>query len=141
MAVKFEIAPFVWGYLPVSRDALLGAHCGCCENAWENLVPVAAKLLPTVQRRVEVSGNGPIFGCAANGGGASFGRIWLKKVKKIDPELTMHGFRHYAASEMENHGISAHVSALILGHVRRSVHDSYVHPTVGTLKEAVDTIR
>jgi len=56
-------------------------------------------------------------------------------------DLTMHGFRHYATSEMENERVSEAVSSVILGHTRGDVHDEYFHKRISLLKEAVDKIR
>ena len=49
----------------------------------------------------------------------------------------MHGFRHYATSEMENNGVNAAVSSIILGHSQGTVHDTYFHKQIGSLKAAV----
>lgn len=106
----------------------------------ERIVPVADKLLPAIERRVAQVGRGALFPFAEKDGGASFGRLWLKKVKTIHQELTMHGFRHYAATEMENSGVEAGVSAAVLGHVDDSVHEGYVHRSIETLKAGVDRI-
>jgi len=106
----------------------------------ERIVPVAAKLLPVLRRRLDRAGGKAFFASALPDRGSIFGRAWLRGVKKIHAELTMHGFRHYAASEMENNGVNATVSGAILDHVDSSVHGGYVHVEIGTLKEAVDTI-
>ena len=52
----------------------------------------------------------------------------------------MHGFRHYAASEMENNGVGTNVSCAVLGHVPEKVHGSYLHISIGAMKNAVDKI-
>jgi integrase len=108
----------------------------------ERVVPVAAKLLPTVDRRLaKAGGKGrALFPFALPDGGAIFGRAWLKGAKRVHPELTMHGFRHYAASEMENNGANRSISDAVLGHVDDSVHGGYVHVTVGAMGEAVEKI-
>ncbi|MBT3375310.1 MAG: tyrosine-type recombinase/integrase [Lentisphaerae bacterium] len=106
----------------------------------ERIVPVSNRLLPVIRRRVEQVGKGPLFPFAEGDSGASFGRLWLKKVKKIGDDLTMHGFRHYAASEMENNGVESGVSAAVLGHVESSVHEGYVHRRIAVLKEGVDQV-
>lgn len=106
----------------------------------ERVVPITDKLLPVVRSRIKKAKGGALFPFAVADGGASFGRKWLKLVKKIHEELTMHGFRHYAASEMENNGVSEAVSSIILGHVKDDVHDGYFHKQIRVLKEAVDKI-
>ena len=108
----------------------------------ERIVPVADKLLPALNRRLDAASgkDRQLFPAAAADRGAIFGRAWLKGVKKIHVELTMHGFRHYAASEMENNGVSRTVASAILGHVENSVHGGYVHATITALKEAVEKI-
>jgi len=108
----------------------------------ERLVPVAAKLLPVLIRRLRESSaaKGPLFRAAEADRGAKFGRAWLKGAKKIDAGLTMHGFRHFAASEMEGNKVATTVASAVLGHVENSVHAGYVHVTVGAMQEAVDTI-
>jgi integrase len=108
----------------------------------ERVVPVAAKLLPTVDRRLDsASGTtGALFLFALADRGAVFGRAWLKNAKRVHPELTLHGFRHYAASEMENNGANRSISNAVLGHVDDSVHGGYVHVTVGAMGEAVEKI-
>jgi len=52
----------------------------------------------------------------------------------------MHGFRHYAASEMENGGAGSNICSMILGHATSDVHSGYLHITVAAMKEAVDKI-
>ena len=52
----------------------------------------------------------------------------------------MHGFRHYAASEMENNGVGANISCAVLGHVPERVHGGYLHISIKAMKEAVDKI-
>jgi integrase len=106
----------------------------------ERIVPVADKLLPVVDLQLARSQGKMLFPFAAKDGCRTFGRTWLKRVKKVDDELTMHGFRHYAASEMENNGVSEAVSSIILGHVKDDIHDRYFHKQIRVLKEAVDKI-
>ena len=106
----------------------------------ERIVPVAEKLLPVLQRRLEAAGAGPLFAFAVKDSGKSFGSAWVARVKAIHPELTMHGFRHYATSEMENNGVNAAVSSMVVGHSPGTVHDGYFHKTVGVLKEGVERI-
>jgi integrase len=108
----------------------------------ERVVPVADKLLPALNRRLQKARgkDGALFPAAVADRGAVFGRNWRNGVKKIHPELTMHGFRHYAASEMENNGVNRTVASAVLGHVENSVHGGYVHATIAALKEAVDRI-
>lgn len=106
----------------------------------ERLVPVADKLLPTVKQRIENASGKNLFPFAVKDSGASFGRTWLKRVKKIDEELTMHGFRHYCTSEMENNGVSTSVSHIVVGHDPGTVHEGYFHKALRSLKEAVDKI-
>ena len=93
----------------------------------ERVIPISDKLMPTVKRRLDVKNKGPVFPFAVKDSGSSFGRLWLKKVKSIADDLTMHGFRHYVASEMENNGVSKQNSSAILGHVENGVHENYVH--------------
>jgi integrase len=85
----------------------------------ERLVPVADKLLPALNRRLEkASGKDrQLFPAAVADRGAIFGRAWLRGVKEIHTELTMHGFRHYATSEMENNGVSRTVASAVLARV------------------------
>ena len=106
----------------------------------ERVVPIADKLLPIVFARLKRAKGRALFPFAETDGGSSFGRKWLKLVKEIHTELTMHGFRHYSASEMENNGVSEAVSSIILGHVKDDVHDGYFHKQIRVLKEAVDKI-
>ncbi|MEI6972551.1 MAG: tyrosine-type recombinase/integrase, partial [bacterium] len=106
----------------------------------ERVVPVSDKLLPALERRLESTRGGELFPFAVDDSGASFGRLWLKKVKNIDATLTMHGFRAYATSQMENAGVNPGVARLILGHEQADVHEGYFHKQIGTLKEAVDKI-
>ncbi len=105
------------------------------------LVPVADKLLVTVKKRIKsATNNGSLFPFAFDDTGAVFGRFWLKRVKKIDEELTMHGFRHYTTSEMGNNNVNDAISHMVVGHNPGKVHDDYFHKTVQALKEAVDKI-
>ncbi|MBT3290154.1 MAG: tyrosine-type recombinase/integrase, partial [Victivallales bacterium] len=108
----------------------------------ERIVPVAAKLLPVLDRRLEKADGKAkaLFPFALDDRGAIFGRAWLKGAKKVHAELTMHGFRHFAASEMENNGVNRSVSGAVLGHVDSSVHGGYVHVMIAALKEAVDRV-
>lgn len=106
----------------------------------ERIVPVAKKLLPALKRRAKQVKTGPLFPFAARDSCASFGRKWVKCVKAVDAGLTMHGFRHYATSEMENNGVNAAISSIILGHSQGTVHDTYFHKQIGSLKDAVDEI-
>ena len=141
-------------YVKPYRGETAAAHTLCIyvvdvedrttKTGLERVVPVADKLLPVIERRVAQVGDGAIFPFAESDSGASFGRLWLKKVKAIHRELTMHGFRHYAATEMANNGVEAGVSAAVLGHVlgpeQDSVHEGYIHRSVGALKKGVDRI-
>lgn len=106
----------------------------------ERLIPVADKLLPVVKRRIASSNGKAFFPFAVKDSGAAFGRTWLKRAKQVDSGLTMHGFRHYCTSEMENSGVHSSVSQIILGHEPATVHEGYFHKTVETLKNAVDKI-
>ena len=106
----------------------------------ERIIPVADKLMPAITRRFKHTAESPLFPFAAKDSCITFGRTWLKKVKTFGAELTMHGFRHYAASEMENNGAGVNVSCAILGHAPERVHGSYLHITIKAMKEAVDKI-
>lgn len=106
----------------------------------ERIIPVSQKLLPVAIRRIAKYQNGPIFPCAWKENIITFGRTYLKKIKGISADLTMHGFRHYAASEMENNGIGVNVSCAVLGHAPERVHGSYLHINIQAMKDAVDKI-
>jgi len=104
------------------------------------LVPIAAKLFDTAVKRVKAAVNNKLFPFAEADAGSSFGRYWLKRVKRIDEGLTMHGFRHYCTSEMENNNVNSGISHMVIGHNPGKVHDEYFHKTVHALKDAVDRI-
>ncbi len=106
----------------------------------ERIVPVSNKLLAVIDRRFKADGKSPLFPFAAKDSCITFGRTWLKKVKTIGKDLTMHGFRHYAASEMENNGTGVNVSCAVLGHAPERVHGGYLHITIKAMKESVDKI-
>ena len=103
-------------------------------------MPVAAKLLPVIRRRLQKTPAGPLFPTAAADGAATFGRRLLKAVARTHRGLTLHGFRHYATSEMENAGVSTGIACTILGHTMGTVHDLYFHRELRTMKAAVDRI-
>lgn len=106
----------------------------------ERIVPVADKLRPILDRRLSDKAKGPVFPVAAVDNGKDFSRLWLKKVKKIDKELTLHGFRHYATTEMENNGVNTGIACAVLGHEPGTVHSDYFHGELAAMKTAVDKI-
>ena len=115
-------------------------HSRETKTGLERIIPVSDKLLPVVLRRLSKHHDGPIFPCAWEKSLIVFGRTSLKRLKKIATALTMHGFRHYAAGEMENNGTGVNVACVILGHVQERVHGGYLHITIKAMKEAVDKI-
>ena len=106
----------------------------------ERLVPISDKLLPVVIRKLTSCKKEDLFPGAAKDECKTFGRTFLKKLKTIAGDLTMHGFRHYAASEMENNGAGSNICSAILGHATSDVHSGYLHITIAAMKDAVDKI-
>lgn len=106
----------------------------------ERVVPVADRLLPAIRRCLQRTPSGPLFPTAAADGAAGFGRRWLKAVARAHRGLSLHGFRHYATSEMENAGVSTGIACTILGHALGTVHDLYFHRELRAMKAAVDRI-
>ena len=129
----------------VEKGQVLAVHINDTDEhgtktGMDRLIPVADKLKPTLDRLFGAEGEDYLFPFAARDSGTGFGRLWLKKVKKIGEDLTMHGFRHYCPSEMENRGVNSSISRAILGHEINDVHNVYLHVEMGALKEAVDRI-
>ncbi len=112
-----------------------------CKTGEDRIVPIADKLLPIFERR---------FNNKCKSGGLfdvenprNFGKEWLRKIKLIANDLTIHGFRHYFISAIDNnHMIANYLSDEIVGHTKdsRNAHSAYQHSTIDALYNAVSVV-
>ena len=110
------------------------------KTGMQRLVPVANRLRPVIDRRRPSTPEAPLFPQAYDDNGKYFGKLFCRLVKNVASDIVLHGFRHYANSEMANAGVENDVRKQILGHARTDTHDGYTHFDVAILKRSVDKI-
>lgn len=111
------------------------------------IVPVAEKILPEIKRLISGKKTGRLFTqCGDTGSGErtkyghEFSKHYNVAVKKIHPDLTFHGWRSYANTELARAGVSDIDRERILGHRNERTNAVYLAEEVKRYKKALDKV-
>lgn len=111
------------------------------------LVPVSFKIINVIQNLKAQVKTGRLFpncGDRESGGNIKYGHEFSKRfnraVKKIHPELTFHGWRVYANTEMAKASVGDIDRERLLGHKNRTTNAVYLAEDLKRYRKAIDKI-